>query len=127
MGSTSKFQWRQVSQTTVRAFTLVLLSPRFDLFLGIGDIREPVGIQALVPQTPIEAFHAAALHGPAGLNVNQPDLAILAPSQKMATGKLGSVIASHSLGRAALLNNPFQRSRHASASLASAYRPGCLY
>jgi hypothetical protein len=66
----------------MRSFTVVLLSPRFDRFLGTRDGLEPVGIQAFIPQAPVETLHAAVLHRPAWLNVNQPDLAILAPARK---------------------------------------------
>ena len=35
---------------------IVVLSPGFDLFSGIFERHEPVGVEALVPETPIEGF-----------------------------------------------------------------------
>ena len=62
--------------------------------------------RALVPKQAIEALHSSVLHRPAGLNMNQPDIALFAPRQKMAAGKLGPVIAGHGVWHTTLLDLP---------------------
>ena len=53
-----KLFWRQVVQRTMGTLAVVIESPSFDLTSRITQTREPVGIQALVPQSAVEALSA---------------------------------------------------------------------
>lgn len=63
----------------MRPMLLVVHAPRLDLVLGIGQVLKPVRIQTLIAKTPIEALDEAVLCRLAGLNVHQPDPALLRP------------------------------------------------
>ena len=74
---------RPVAQTAVGPFAIVLISPRCDLRSGVDQIAKPVRIQTFIPQPTVEALHVAVLHRPPWLNVDQLNLPLLAPAQKM--------------------------------------------
>src|SRR5579871_5049516 len=69
-------------------------------------------ISAFVPEPAVEAFHMAVLHWLAWLNVQQRDLLLFAPNQKMPARELWSVIAANRLWLAALIDHPIERARH---------------
>jgi len=79
------------------------------------DRLKPVGVQALVSQSSVEALYAPVLHGPARLNVPQLNPPFLAPAQEMAAGELRTVVAAQALRQPALLNDPLQHACHPSA------------
>ena len=54
--------------------------------VGRTGCSKPAGVQTLISQSSIEAFHVTVLHRPSRLNVDQQDLAFLAPAQEMARG-----------------------------------------
>jgi hypothetical protein len=58
-----------IAQAAVRAFSVVVLAPSFNLLFRLGQREEPTGVEAFVAQTPVETLHAAVLHRPARLNV----------------------------------------------------------
>jgi hypothetical protein len=50
---------------------VVVEPPRFDSPPRIGQVLEPVRIQALIPKASVEAFYVTVLHWFAGLDVDQ--------------------------------------------------------
>src|SRR5579863_9286572 len=78
-----KLDGRQVPQRAVWPLFVVLISPARDLVPRVGQVTKPAGIQALVSQSCIEAFHVAVLHRSPRLHVNQLDLPLLVPAQEM--------------------------------------------
>jgi hypothetical protein len=76
----------------MRTFGVVLISPGCDFASGVGQIMEPVGIQAFIAQSPIEAFDMAVLHWPARLYVDQADLLLFRPAKDMSTGQFRPVV-----------------------------------
>src|SRR5262245_65323395 len=58
----ANYCWRPVVQTAVRAFGILFLPPAFDLSLRIRQMQEPICIEALVPESSIEALCVTVLH-----------------------------------------------------------------
>ena len=71
---------------------VVFHSPPLDLFLCVRQRREPVVIQALITESPVEALDMAVLHRFARLNVQQRDLPFLAPNDKVSAREFRPVI-----------------------------------
>jgi hypothetical protein len=69
----------------VRPLAVILLLPSCDLFPGIGQVAEPRGVQAFISQSSVKAFYMSILGRLSGLdvNVNELNLAFLAPAQKV--------------------------------------------
>jgi hypothetical protein len=63
----------------MRTLLVVILSPLFDFSSRVVETREPIGIQALIPQSAVKAFYEGILHRLAWLNELQPYPAFLAP------------------------------------------------
>src|ERR1035441_1390727 len=84
--------WRSVVERAVRTFAVVLLPPACQGIPYIIQRTEPVCVEALVAQSPVEALDMAILHRPSRLDVHQPNLPVLRPAQHAARGKLWTVI-----------------------------------
>jgi hypothetical protein len=69
----------------VRPLAVIFFLPSCDLFPGIGQVVEPRGVQAFVSQS-VKAFDMSILGRLSGLDVNELDLAFLAPVQKVSAG-----------------------------------------
>src|SRR6266568_3343890 len=63
----------------------------------------------------MEALHMRVLRGLAGLDMDQLDLPLDTPSQKMATGQFGAVVAANGPRFATLLDDFVQHACHAPA------------
>jgi hypothetical protein len=63
----------------------------------------------------MEAFHMRILRGLAGLDMDQLDLPLDTPSQKMATGQFGAVVAANGPWYSALLDDLIQHACNAPA------------
>jgi hypothetical protein len=49
----------------------------------IGQVPKPAGVQTLISQPSIEALHMTILHRSSGLDVDQLDLPLFAPTQEV--------------------------------------------
>ena len=78
----------------MRTLSVVFLSPGFNLVSGIGQIHEPVRVQAFIPESSVEAFHVTVLHRPAGLNVHQCDALSSHQPEDVPAGELRPVVAA---------------------------------
>ena len=76
---------RQVLQTAVRPAFVVVASPVSDDPSGFKQILEPAHTQTFLAQFPVEALHVTVLRRLARLRVNQVDLPLQIPCQKMPT------------------------------------------
>jgi hypothetical protein len=74
---------------------------------------EPVRVEALVAQPPVEAFDMAILHRPSRLDVHQPNLPVFRPAQHATRAELRAVVRAHVLRPATLFDQPLQHTRHA--------------
>ena len=64
-----ELHWGAVLQAAVRTLLVVVLLPLRDLFPRIGQIAEPVFVQALIAKTPVETLHVTILHRSSGLTL----------------------------------------------------------
>ena len=55
-GRLSKLPEWSVAQRSVRSALVIVLAPSSDLAPGVVKRKEPVGVQALIPQTPVEGL-----------------------------------------------------------------------
>jgi hypothetical protein len=99
----------------VGPFAIVLISPRGDLRLGIDHVAKLVRIQTFIPQPTVEAFHMTVLHGPPWLDMDQLDLPLFAPAQKMSTGQLRPVVTTNRFRFSPTFDHRLQRARHPKA------------
>ena len=64
-----EFDRGQVLQRHVRPFGVVVAAPSFDDDLRFPAAAEPLEVQTLVPEAPVERLVGAVLPGLAGINV----------------------------------------------------------
>src|SRR6266849_2886726 len=102
----------------------MFLPPTRDLLPGIGQVTKPAGVQTLISQPPIEAFHVAVLPRSSRLNVDQLDLPLLAPAQEMPRGELRSVVTANRIPAALAARSPAPRRGSLSDSTNSYLPPG---
>jgi len=69
------------------------------------QVAKPAGVEALVPEAPVETFHMAVLHGFARLNVNRSDAPVPAPGQIMPAGDFRAVVRPQKLRSATLFDD----------------------
>ena len=79
----------------MRPDVVVVVSPGIDGLPGIGQILEPVFVQAIVSERTVETLDKRVLHGFAGLNEVQLRSTALAPEEHRLTGKFGAVVADN--------------------------------
>src|SRR5262252_7481256 len=83
---------RQVAERAVWSALIVVQAPRFDLGLRVGDRRELVHIQALVPEPPIERLDERVFNGLPGANEVELHAAAIRPVFERPRLELGAVI-----------------------------------
>src|SRR6185312_2906150 len=93
--SRRKFKRCLVVQTTVGPLLVILSPPVSNLPSGVEQVLEPAYSQAFLPQTAMETFYMCVLRRLARLNVNQFDLPIDAPGQKMPARQLRTIVAAN--------------------------------
>lgn len=84
-------------------------------FCGVscfGEALEPVLVEALVRESPLEALTGAVPHRLPGLDEVMPDLWVVAPLVKGPAGELGAVLRDHGLRIAPLVDDALQDVRH---------------
>ena len=99
----------------MRAFFVVLDSPRRDLPPRIEQVLKPAHRQALIAQSSVKTFHPRILRRFARLNVHQLDLSLHAPRQKMPASQFRSVVATDRQRLSALGHDRIQHSRDSPA------------
>jgi len=106
---------RQVPQTAVRTLLVVFRPPGCNLPLRVEQVLKPAYVQTFFPQPSVKTFHARILRRLARLNVDQLDLPLHAPRQKMPAGELRTVVAADRLRHSPLGRDLFQHARHSAA------------
>ena len=89
---------------------IVIGPPRFDLAFGLVDRQERVGIEALIPQSAVEGFDQAVLHGLSGPDEVKCHATPVGPFIKRTRGKLGAVINGDRLRFAMARDRPIEGS-----------------
>ena len=89
---------RYVAQRAVRTNCVVMGPPLLDDAPGIGEIQEPVLVQAAVPEAAVEGFHEGILRRLPGLDEVKLDLVFLTPEKHRLAGHLGFVIEHQGRG-----------------------------
>ena len=105
----------QVPQITVRSLLVVLPPPRRDLPLGIEQVLKPAHVQTLVPQPSVKTLYPPALCRLPWLDMQQLNLPLRAPCQKMPAGELGSVVTADRSRHPAPNDDRIQHLRHSAA------------
>jgi hypothetical protein len=75
-----------------------------------------VGFREIIPQSAVETFQVAVLHGPSWLEVDDLNLPLLAPAQEMPTGQFRAVVAANRFWLSPpTFDHTFERSRNPTA------------
>ncbi len=107
-----------VCKRAVRPLAVVFLAPVVEGSPNVIQCAEPARVQAFVAKTSVEAFDVSVLHRSSWLDVDQVDPAFFCPAQHAPRCELRSVVGTHTLRLATLLDQLIQRSRHATAAKA---------
>ena len=91
-----------IPERAVGSRPIVVLSPRLNDPSGIGEAEEPVLVQALVSESPVEALDHRVLDGLAWLDEVEVYLLGVGPLIERAAGQLRPVV-EHQFGRHAAL------------------------
>ena len=102
----------------MRTLFVVLRSPCRDLPPRIEQVLKPTYRQTFIPQPSVKALNARVLRRLARLDVQQLDLSLHAPRQKMPAGQLRPVVAANRLRQSAFGYDRIQHPRHSSTGKA---------
>ena len=91
---------------------IVVQSPGFDLGLRVGDRRELVHVQTLVPEPPIERLDKRVFDGLAGADEVELHAAAIRPVFERPRLELGAVIHGDRARPGRALEDPIQRFAH---------------
>src|SRR6185369_10622665 len=86
-----------------------------DLAACVPEIAEPARVEALVAETPVEAFDESILNRFAWIDVIQFDSMIDSPGKEVAAGQFAAVIHADSFRPAAIGDHAIEGARHAAA------------
>lgn len=89
-----EFDRGQVLQRHVRPFGVVVAAPSLDDDLRFPAAAEPLEVQALVPEAPVERLVGAVLPGLAGINVRGFHAAVGQPFQHRGAHELGAIVTA---------------------------------
>ena len=87
----------------MRPVLVVVNPPGFDEELSIGQIGEPVGVEAFVPKAAIEALDEGVLDWLTGIDELQLDVVLVGPLVEDLTGQLRAVVEHDGLGCGAIV------------------------
>src|SRR3954453_5503073 len=96
----------------MRPSFVVVQPPRFDLSPRIGQVLEPVRVQALIPKASVEAFDVTVLDGLTGLDIDQRYTALLGPCNEASAREFWAVVQPKPVRLPALGDDPIQPPRH---------------
>src|SRR5690554_4539244 len=97
----------------MRTDFVVMNSPVIDSPAGLGEIPEPVEVQTLISEFPVEAFNEGILGRLARLDEMQMEPGPLAPEEHLLPGKLRAIVAD---------DRPWQTSARAKALITAPAR-----
>src|ERR1039457_2073659 len=96
--------------------SLIVVQPRrFDLPPCIGQILEPVRVQALIPKASVETLDVAVLYRLAGLDIDQRHPALLGRRDEAPARESRTVVQPKPLRLPPLRYDPIQDPRHPQA------------
>ena len=95
-------------ESLVRPTLTIFLSPRFYLRFCILQCREPVNIQALVPQSSVEGFDVRIVRWFTGAGELHRHLVLIRPKIHQSTLELAAVVTKDPFGRVSACRNPGQ-------------------
>ena len=101
-------QGRQVLERPVRPILIVLLFPNLQLCPRIRQILEPVHVQALLPQAPVERLNVGIIRRLARPRELQGNLVGIRPEIYQAPGKFWTIVTTDGVGLAPGLNEAIQ-------------------
>ena len=104
-----KLFWTTKPQRTVGPHGVVVDAPRFNPAPGLGEIDEPLFIQARIPEFAIEALHQGVLTRLPRLDKPEPDPRALRPEEEGLASELWPVIQHNGLGPAPLESQVIQK------------------
>ena len=90
---------RQIAKRTVRAPLVVLTPPDADAHPRIGKAGEPVLVQTLIPELPVEGLHESVLRGLARLDQFELDTIPVRPLVERLAGEFRSLVSTDRPGR----------------------------
>src|ERR1017187_4420558 len=99
----------------MRPSLVVVQPPRFDLPPCIGQILEPVSVQALIPKASVETLDVAVLYRLAGLDIDQRHPGLLDPSNEGTAREYRPLIRPKPVRIPPLRCDPSQDPRHPEA------------
>src|SRR5262245_40939857 len=97
-----------ITKAAVRPLRVVLPAPLLDQDLGLPQMGEELGIEALAPERPVETLDAAVLPRLARLDRGRVAVLEQGPDLQRACDELRSVIASQHLRRSVLREQPLE-------------------
>ena len=86
----------------MRAGSIVVEPPGVDDVSGLGQTDEPVLVQTLIPEPPVEAFDETVLDGFPRIDESQLHSVLVRPLVEDPAGELRTVVHENGLGKAAL-------------------------
>ena len=89
-------RWVERSQRGVRLTRIIVLAPSFDLAPGVVKRQEPVGVQTLVSQSPVEGLYHGIVGGHARPAEVECDLIEIVPTERVGTNGI-EYIFKHAL------------------------------
>ena len=103
---------------------IVIMPPGFGDPSGFLDAPEPVLIEALISEPPVEALTGAVLHGLSGLDEVVANPPLVAPLVEDPTGELRAVVRDDDLGPASFVDDPVQHPPHPKTRQAGVHLDG---
>lgn len=79
----------------MRSFFIIVLSPFIDDGSGLLDAHEPMLVQAIVPESAIEALAECVLHRLAGLDEVELHPCSLCPQEHGLAGEFGAIVENN--------------------------------
>ena len=89
-----ELQGRQVRETGMGTYGVVVLAPGFDDDGSFASAAEPLQVQALIAQLSVEGFVSAILPGASRINVRRANVRLLEPVEDGMTDELEPVVGS---------------------------------
>lgn len=106
-----KFCWREAIESHVRPALIVVPAPGLDRRSRLSHRGEPVEVQTLAPERPVEAFDVRAIRRRSRARDVHPHLVMIRLQIDNLTGELRAIIQKKRCRRTTQLDEPVQR-RH---------------
>lgn len=119
-----RFGWGDVAEGAVGSAVIVIMSPGFGDPSGFWKASEPVLVEALIPEAPVEALAGAVLHRLPRLDEVVSDPPLIAPLVEDPAGELRAVVGDDDLRPAPFMDDPVQHPPHPKTRQAGVYLDG---